>query len=103
MDGRAGERRDPSPRRAWLRWASASVLIERTRCMGPAFAGTTCWGCGLRPPSAFQTGGSDLRALQQLGAGSLQRNQAVDHDITAMGQPQRVIGILFDDQDGQAV
>src|SRR6266850_4458419 len=40
-------------------------LIERTRCMGgPAFAGTTRWGCGLRPPSAFQIGGADLRALQ---------------------------------------
>ena len=28
------------------------------------------------------------KALQQFGTGSLQRNQAVDHDVAAMGQPQ---------------
>ena len=57
----------------------------------------------LPPSAALQIGGTDFRALQQLAAGSGQRDQAIDHDIAAMGELERVIGVLFDDQDGQAV
>ncbi len=57
----------------------------------------------LSPPAAFQIGGADFRALQQFAAGPRQRDQAVDHDIAAMGEFQRVVGVLLDDQHGQAV
>ena len=58
---------------------------------------------GLAPPSAFEIGSANFRPLQQFRARSLQRNEAVDHDIAAMGELQRVVGVLFDDQDGKAV
>src|ERR1700729_3640326 len=58
---------------------------------------------GSAPPSAFQIGSADFRPLQQLRARSLKRNQAVDHDVAAMGELQRVVGVLFDDQDGKAI
>src|SRR3954471_21461823 len=54
-------------------------------------------------PAAFQVGGANLGALQQLGAGPGQRDQAIDHDIAAMGELERMVGVLLDDQHGQAV
>src|SRR5579872_6268960 len=53
--------------------------------------------------ATLEIGGADFRALQQFRAGSLERDQAVDHDIAAVGEPQRVIGVLLDDQYGEAV
>jgi len=57
----------------------------------------------LAPPAAFQIGSANLRPLQQFAAGSGHRNQAVDHDVAAMGEFQRMVGVLLDDQDGEAV
>src|SRR5262249_29264628 len=57
----------------------------------------------LAAPSAFQIGRADLRPFQEFVAGSSQRDQAIDHDIAAMSELERVIGVLLDDQDGEAV
>src|ERR1700758_5202385 len=54
-------------------------------------------------PAAFQIGGAHFWALQQVGSGSAQRDQAVDHDIAAVGELEGVIGVLLDDQHGEAV
>src|SRR5262245_34564842 len=55
------------------------------------------------PPSAFEIGRADFGTLQQIGAGPGERDQAIDHDIAAMGELERMVGVLLDDQDGQAV
>jgi hypothetical protein len=58
---------------------------------------------GANPAGPFQIGSADFRALQQFAAGTFQRDQAVDHDVAAMGQLERMIGVLLDDQHGEAV
>src|SRR4051794_32966799 len=58
---------------------------------------------GSPPPPAFEIGGADLRALQQLGAAAAQGDQAVDHDVAAVREAQRMVGVLLDDQHGEAV
>jgi len=45
------------------------------------------------PPAAFQIGRADFGTLQQLSAGSAQRDQAVDHDVAAVGELER-FGLL---------
>src|SRR3954462_9303054 len=80
----------------------AHCRMNLPRSHGPSSAGGHL-AAVLSPPEAFQIGGADLRALQQLGAGSLERIQAIDHNIPAVSQPQPVIGVLFHDQHGQAV
>src|SRR3954471_23278790 len=57
----------------------------------------------LAPPASFQIGRTDLGPLQQFGPGSFERNQSVDHNVAAVCQAQRVIGILFHDQNGETV
>jgi len=47
-------------------------------------------------PAAFQVGGLDLRPLQELAAAAGERDGAVDHDVAAVRQFQRVEGILLD-------
>src|SRR5438132_1691258 len=54
-------------------------------------------------PAAFEVGGSDLRTLQQLGPGARQRDRAVDHDIAAMSELERMKGVLLDQEDRDPV
>src|SRR5882757_1181124 len=53
-----------------------------------------------RPRSmpALEIGRAHLRIAQQLGAGPGQRDLAVDHDVAAMGELERVVGVLLDQE-----
>ena len=52
-------------------------------------------------PAAFQIGGAHLRRLQQLAAGAVQGDLAVDQHVAAVGEPQRLKGVLLDQEDGE--
>src|SRR5438105_8671770 len=54
-------------------------------------------------PASFEIGGANFRPLQQFAARSAQRNGAVDHHVAAMRKPQRMVGVLFDDQHRESV
>ena len=54
-------------------------------------------------PAAFEIGGAHLGPLQQLAAGAGQRDLAVDHDIAAVRELQRMEGVLLDQEHGEAV
>jgi hypothetical protein len=47
------------------------------------------------PPPAFQVDSANLGAFQKLAAGSFERDQSVNHDIAAMGEFERMVGILL--------
>ena len=51
--------------------------------------------------AAFEIGGAHLGIGQQFLAGAAHRHQAVDHHIAAVGELQRVEGVLLDQEDGQ--
>src|SRR6202011_3252934 len=53
--------------------------------------------------SAFEIGRADLRALEQLAAGAGEREQAVDHDVAAVGELERVERVLLDQEHGELV
>ena len=59
--------------------------------------------CSILLPSAFEIGGLDLGPLQQFAAAAGQRDQAVDHHIAAVGELERMKGVLLDQEHGQAV
>src|SRR5262249_26076265 len=48
--------------------------------------------------SAFQISRADLRTLEQLAAGTGERDQAVDHDIAAVGELERMERVLLDQE-----
>ena len=50
---------------------------------------------------AFEIGGADLRVGQQFASRAGHGDEAVDHHIAAMGQLQRVEGVLLDQEDGE--
>src|SRR3979490_955228 len=52
---------------------------------------------------AFEISGTNVRTGQQLAAAPGQRDHAVDHDIAAMGELERVVGVLLDQEHGDAV
>ena len=52
-------------------------------------------------PAAFEIGRPHLGSRQQLGAGAAERDAAVDHHVAAVGELQRVIGVLLDQEDRQ--
>ena len=89
---------------AWPVSAAApppSTRVSRTMC-SDAFAGIKCVhavlsACRLRD----RRRGSP--ALQQLARRCPAARSAVDHDIAAMGEPERVIGVLLDQEDGELV
>jgi len=54
-------------------------------------------------PPAFKIGRADFGAREKFRAGAAQRDETVDHDVAAMREFQRVIGVLLDDQHGEAV
>src|SRR6266566_6765600 len=53
--------------------------------------------------SAFEIGRADLRALEQLATGPGERDQAVDHDVAAVGELERVERVLLDQEHGELV
>src|SRR5262249_28159309 len=59
-------------------------------------------GWGLRDmllvPAAFQIGRSHLGPRQELSAAAGERNEAIDHDIAAVGQVQGMEGVLLDQE-----
>src|ERR1700716_4719166 len=52
---------------------------------------------------AFEMSGTNVRTGQQLAAAPRQRDHAVDHDIAAMGELERVVGVLLDQEHGDPV
>ena len=55
-----------------------------------------------RPSMApLEIGGAHFRPRQQFGARALHGDRAVDHDIAAMGELQRMKGVLLDEKDRQ--
>src|SRR3979409_1172956 len=73
------------------------ILLLATPCSlfaRPAFA-------SMSP--AFEISGTNVRTGQQLAAAPRQRDHAVDHDIAAMGQLERVVGVLLDQGYGDPV
>ena len=50
----------------------------------------------------FEISGAHFGARQQLVAAALKGDPAIDHDIAAVRELQRVKGILFDEQDRHA-
>ena len=48
-------------------------------------------------------GGADLRVGQKLPAGPRHGDEPVDHHVPAVGQLQRVVGVLLDEEDRQAL
>src|SRR5438045_8221974 len=53
--------------------------------------------------AAFEIGCTDVLTAQKLATRSRDRDPAVDHDMSAMGQPQSMEGILLDQEHGQAL
>ena len=51
----------------------------------------------------LEIGRADLGARQQLGAAALHRDRAIDHDVAAMGELERMKGVLLDQENGQAL
>jgi len=49
-------------------------------------------------PTTFEISGLHLGIGQKFGTSAAERNPAGLHHITAMGEPQRVMGILFDEE-----
>ena len=54
-------------------------------------------------PAAFQIGGLDLGPVKQFAPGAGERDQPIDHDVTAVGELERVKGVLLDQKYGQSV
>ena len=52
---------------------------------------------------AFKIGGAHLRIGKQLCPRATHRNHAIDHDITAMGELERVVGVLLDKENREAL
>src|SRR5208282_4269040 len=57
----------------------------------------------LSARAAFEVGGANFRPLQQFASGAGQRDLAVDHDITAMRELERMIGVLLDQEHRELV
>src|SRR5437867_1683375 len=57
----------------------------------------------LRPSvtAALEIGRAHLGPGEELAAAAGERDAAVDHDVTAVGELQRVIGVLLDQEYGQ--
>src|SRR4029077_14319723 len=53
--------------------------------------------------TAFEISQFHLRPVEQFGAGAGKRDQAVDHDIAAVGELERMEGVLLDQKHGEAV
>src|SRR5271163_863480 len=53
--------------------------------------------------AAFQVRGADFGPLQQIAARALQSDFAVDHDIAAMRELERVESVLLDEKNGEIV
>ena len=53
------------------------------------------------PAAAFEIGGAHFGLVQQFPPGSGQGDHAVDHDIAAVRELQRVKGVLLDQKDGE--
>src|ERR1700729_3164218 len=51
----------------------------------------------------LEIGGAHLRTRQQLGAAALHRDRAIDHHVAAMGELERMKGVLLDQKNGQAL
>src|SRR6185503_2908182 len=58
--------------------------------------------CILLLPAAFEIGGFDFRALEQFAPAAGQGDQAIDHHVAAVGELERVIGVLLDQEDREA-
>src|SRR5258707_1115391 len=52
-------------------------------------------------PSAFEIRGLHLRHVQELAPATAERDTAVDHDVAAMGEFQRVECVLLDQEYGE--
>ena len=50
----------------------------------------------------LEIGRSHLGTRQQLRAAALHRDRAIDHHVAAMGEFQRMKGVLLDQKNGQA-
>src|SRR6201992_4437605 len=84
--------------------ANAGTHNHRISCLRKTFlVSEKGSNARLSVPAAFQIGRAYFLAWQKIGSGSAQRDQAVDHDVTAMGELERMIGVLFDDQHGEAI
>src|SRR6478735_7065257 len=55
----------------------------------------------LLMPSAFEIGGLHLRIGEQFLAGATHGDDAVDHDVAAMGELEGMEGVLLDEEDGE--
>src|SRR4029079_17292605 len=53
--------------------------------------------------SAFEISGTDFGACQKLRAGARHGDATVHHDIGAMGELERMEGVLLDQEHGQAL
>src|SRR3972149_10349621 len=53
--------------------------------------------------AAFERGRLRLGAAEQFGSGAAYGDPAIDHDIAAMGELERVIGALLDEENSQAL
>src|SRR5580700_2364532 len=51
--------------------------------------------------TSLEIGRADLGARQQLGAAALHRDRAIDHYVAAMGEFQRMKGVLLDQENSQ--
>src|SRR5215510_14291440 len=50
--------------------------------------------------AAFQVRGAHLGVGEQIAAGAGEGDEAVDHDVAAMRQPQGVVRVLLDQEHG---
>src|SRR5690348_12396568 len=73
--------------------------MNRTRDM-PRTSSMKALACRCLDMAAFEIGGAHLRVGHQGLAGARQHDAAVDHDIAAVGQLERVVGVLLDQEDG---
>ena len=55
----------------------------------------------MRP--AFEIGRPHLGPVEELAAGAGERDLAVDHDVAAMGELERMIGVLLDQKHREPV
>src|SRR6516165_4298990 len=51
--------------------------------------------------ASLKIGGAYFGTRQQLGASALHRDCAIDHHIAAMGELERMKGVLFDQENGE--
>src|ERR1700733_160125 len=69
-------------------------------------AGIECQIRSTGAPSAcgaLEIGGADFRARKQVRPAALESDFAIDQDITAMRDLERLIGVLFNQEDRQLV